>query len=168
VLYGNSSGGVISLFSAPVRRSEVDGAFDAGSFGLRQWRVGGAGQSACRGRKRALCKHQPGGLALIQVNKRRDHRHVPSRRSRLRWCLLPTVPRESTRASRAATSPNRRAPAGYCPLNRRRIGSSFASSSRPRRLIANCPSRAMTSVKGRPLMRRPGVSLIAGVAASSG
>ena len=42
VLYGNSSGGVISLFSAPVRRSEVDGAFDAGSFGLRQWRVGGA------------------------------------------------------------------------------------------------------------------------------
>jgi iron complex outermembrane recepter protein len=42
VLYGNSSGGVISLISAPVRRNEVEGEFDAGSFGLRQVRAAGA------------------------------------------------------------------------------------------------------------------------------
>jgi iron complex outermembrane receptor protein len=42
VLYGNSSGGVISLLSAPVRRNEVEGELDIGSFGLRQLRVGGA------------------------------------------------------------------------------------------------------------------------------
>ncbi|MBL8345889.1 MAG: TonB-dependent receptor [Rubrivivax sp.] len=41
VLYGNSSGGVISLFSAPVRGTRVEGAVDAGSFGLRQVRMQG-------------------------------------------------------------------------------------------------------------------------------
>jgi iron complex outermembrane receptor protein len=40
VLYGNSSGGVISLISAPVRRFEAEGAVDLGSFGLRQLRAG--------------------------------------------------------------------------------------------------------------------------------
>ncbi len=39
VLYGNSSGGVISLVSAPVRRSELEGGIDLGSFGLRQLRA---------------------------------------------------------------------------------------------------------------------------------
>jgi iron complex outermembrane receptor protein len=39
-LYGNSSGGVIALFTSPVRRSEADAAVDTGSFGLRQGRVG--------------------------------------------------------------------------------------------------------------------------------
>jgi len=38
VLYGNSSGGVIALFTAPASVREVELAFDAGSFGLRQER----------------------------------------------------------------------------------------------------------------------------------
>ena len=41
VLYGNSSGGVVSVLSAPVRATRVEGAVDAGSFGLRQVRVQG-------------------------------------------------------------------------------------------------------------------------------
>jgi iron complex outermembrane receptor protein len=40
VLYGNSSGGVIALFSAPVRERQGELAADVGSFGLRQLRVG--------------------------------------------------------------------------------------------------------------------------------
>ncbi len=39
VLYGNSSGGVIALFSAPVRSGQSEVALDAGSFGLRQGRI---------------------------------------------------------------------------------------------------------------------------------
>jgi iron complex outermembrane receptor protein len=39
VLYGNSSGGVIALFTAPPTASEGEAAFDAGSFGLRQGRL---------------------------------------------------------------------------------------------------------------------------------
>jgi iron complex outermembrane receptor protein len=42
VLYGNSSGGVISIFSAPAKRTEVEGELDVGSFGLRQLRLSGA------------------------------------------------------------------------------------------------------------------------------
>jgi iron complex outermembrane receptor protein len=38
-LYGNSSGGVIAVFSAPVERQRVEAALDAGSFGLRQARA---------------------------------------------------------------------------------------------------------------------------------
>lgn len=38
VLYGNSSGGVIALFSAPVKQTEGELAVDAGSGGLRQAR----------------------------------------------------------------------------------------------------------------------------------
>lgn len=40
VLYGNSSGGVISLFTAPVKQSEAEGGVDVGSFGLRQLKAG--------------------------------------------------------------------------------------------------------------------------------
>jgi iron complex outermembrane receptor protein len=40
VLYGNSSGGVVALFSAPVRHRQAELAADAGSFGLRQLRAG--------------------------------------------------------------------------------------------------------------------------------
>lgn len=40
VLYGNSSGGVISLERAPVRQSRAEGEIDAGSFGFRQLRAG--------------------------------------------------------------------------------------------------------------------------------
>ena len=39
VLYGNSSGGVIALFSAPAREASVDVGADVGSFGLRQLRA---------------------------------------------------------------------------------------------------------------------------------
>jgi iron complex outermembrane receptor protein len=40
VLYGNSSGGVIALFGAPVTASQAEAGVDAGSFGLRQARAG--------------------------------------------------------------------------------------------------------------------------------
>jgi iron complex outermembrane receptor protein len=40
VLYGNSSGGVIALFTAPAREGRAELALDAGRFGLQQWRVG--------------------------------------------------------------------------------------------------------------------------------
>jgi iron complex outermembrane receptor protein len=39
VLYGNSSGGVIALFGAPVGTREAEFALDGGSFGLQQQRV---------------------------------------------------------------------------------------------------------------------------------
>jgi iron complex outermembrane receptor protein len=38
-LYGNSSGGVIALFSAPVNETAADVGVDFGSFGLRQERI---------------------------------------------------------------------------------------------------------------------------------
>jgi iron complex outermembrane receptor protein len=38
-LYGNSSGGVIALFTAPVQQRRAEAALDAGSFGLRQARA---------------------------------------------------------------------------------------------------------------------------------
>jgi len=41
VLYGNSSGGVISIISAPVTRNEWGADLDLGSFGLRQGRLRG-------------------------------------------------------------------------------------------------------------------------------
>ncbi len=40
VLYGNSSGGVISLVSAPVKRTEVEAGIDIGSAGFKQLRAG--------------------------------------------------------------------------------------------------------------------------------
>jgi iron complex outermembrane receptor protein len=40
VLYGNSSGGVVAVFSAPVKAAQAELALDAGSFGLRQLRAG--------------------------------------------------------------------------------------------------------------------------------
>ncbi|MDO8375815.1 MAG: TonB-dependent receptor [Aquabacterium sp.] len=39
VLYGNSSGGVIALFTAPVRAGVAEVGLDVGSFGLRQGRI---------------------------------------------------------------------------------------------------------------------------------
>ncbi len=39
VLYGNSSGGVIALFTAPATQAQTEVSLDAGSFGLRQGRV---------------------------------------------------------------------------------------------------------------------------------
>ena len=40
VLYGNSSGGVISLITAPVKRAEAEGGIDIGSAGFQQLRAG--------------------------------------------------------------------------------------------------------------------------------
>ena len=40
VLYGNSSGGVIALFTAPVKQAQAEASLDLGSFGLRQGRLG--------------------------------------------------------------------------------------------------------------------------------
>jgi iron complex outermembrane receptor protein len=40
VLYGNSSGGVISLVTAPVKRAEAEGGIDIGSAGFQQLRAG--------------------------------------------------------------------------------------------------------------------------------
>ena len=40
VLYGNSSGGVISIVSSPVKRMEVEGGIDMGSAGFKQLRAG--------------------------------------------------------------------------------------------------------------------------------
>lgn len=42
VLFGNSSGGVIALLTAPVRRNEAEGGVDVGSHGLRQLRASGS------------------------------------------------------------------------------------------------------------------------------
>ncbi len=44
VLYGNSSGGVIAVFTAPVKANETEVSVDAGSFGQRQVRLGLATQ----------------------------------------------------------------------------------------------------------------------------
>ena len=40
VLYGNSSGGVVAVFTQPVKAAQSEVAVDVGDFGLRQWRVG--------------------------------------------------------------------------------------------------------------------------------
>ncbi|MDT7835758.1 TonB-dependent receptor family protein [Aquabacterium sp. OR-4] len=40
VLYGNSSGGVVAVFSAPVRAAQSEVGVDLGSFGLHQLRLG--------------------------------------------------------------------------------------------------------------------------------
>ncbi len=39
VLYGNASGGVIAMFSAPVKQAQTEWSVDVGSFGLRQQRI---------------------------------------------------------------------------------------------------------------------------------
>jgi iron complex outermembrane recepter protein len=44
VLYGNSSGGVIALVSAEPKETVIDGTVDVGSYGLRQVRLGVAGE----------------------------------------------------------------------------------------------------------------------------
>ena len=40
VLYGNSSGGVVAVFTQPVKVAQAEVGLDAGSFGLRQARLG--------------------------------------------------------------------------------------------------------------------------------
>lgn len=66
VLYGNSSGGVIAIFGAPATRSEVEGALDVGSFGLRQLRLSGAAPLADGFDLRA-------GASLMEIDGFRPH-----------------------------------------------------------------------------------------------
>ncbi len=77
VLYGNSSGGVIALFSAPVTTSMSELALDAGSFGLRQGRIsvasplgqvaGGALDLRASGTRLDLDGARPHGAASRQL-----------------------------------------------------------------------------------------------------
>ncbi len=66
VLYGNSSGGVISLISAPVKVPEVEAGVDIGSFGMNQARVGVATSLGGRFDLRA-------GLQSMRFNGFRPH-----------------------------------------------------------------------------------------------
>jgi len=77
VLYGNSSGGVISLFSAPVRGTRVEGAIDAGSFGLRQVRAQGETQLTPTLDLRA-------GAAALEAEGFRPHGEAERRLANLR------------------------------------------------------------------------------------
>lgn len=77
VLYGNSSGGVISLFSAPVKGTKVEGSLDGGAFGLRQVRAQGEAQLAPGLDLRA-------GAAALEVDGFRPHSQAERRLASLR------------------------------------------------------------------------------------
>ena len=84
VLYGNSSGGVISLISAPVTAARVEGSLDAGSFGLHQVRAQGEAVLA------------PGldlrvGASALEVDGFRPHSEAERRAANLRlhWQASP-------------------------------------------------------------------------------
>ncbi|MBL8341457.1 MAG: TonB-dependent receptor [Rubrivivax sp.] len=84
VLYGNSSGGVISLISAPVKSTRLEGAVDGGSFGLRQVRVQGEAVLAPGLDLRA-------GAAAMEVQGFRPHSEAERRTANLRlnWQASP-------------------------------------------------------------------------------
>ncbi|MBI5717733.1 MAG: TonB-dependent receptor [Burkholderiales bacterium] len=77
VLYGNSSGGVISLVSAPVKGTRVEGSLDAGSFGLRQLRAQGETQLSPSLDLRA-------GAAALETEGFRPHSEAERRLANLR------------------------------------------------------------------------------------
>lgn len=77
VLYGNSSGGVISLVSAPVKQTRLEGEADAGSFGLRQLRAQGEGVLAPGVNLRL-------GAAALEVDGFRPHSRAKRRLANLR------------------------------------------------------------------------------------
>ncbi|MBX3635000.1 MAG: TonB-dependent receptor [Rubrivivax sp.] len=87
VLYGNSSGGVVSVIAAPVRERTVDGALDLGSFGLRQARVGLAlplaGGDDAPGNDLRL------GAAAMRIDGFRPHSAAERRLVHLRLGLQP-------------------------------------------------------------------------------
>ncbi len=70
VLYGNSSGGVIALFSAVPQRFTAEGALDVGSFGLRQLR---AGVSTPLGASAEHGWHLSASAAAMQIDGFRPH-----------------------------------------------------------------------------------------------
>ncbi len=70
VLYGNSSGGVIAVFSAVPTRFTAEGALDVGSFGLRQWR---AGVSTPLGEAAGGGWHLSASAAGMQIDGFRPH-----------------------------------------------------------------------------------------------
>lgn len=77
VLYGNGSGGVISIVSAPVTHSGVEAALDVGSFGLRQGRVTA---QALLGRGVTL----RAGLSAMQIDGLRPHSAARKQQANLR------------------------------------------------------------------------------------
>ena len=77
VLYGNSSAGVISLVTAPVTGTRVEGAVDAGSFGLRQVRAQGEAVLAPSVDLRA-------GASALEVDGFRPHSEADKRQAHLR------------------------------------------------------------------------------------
>jgi iron complex outermembrane receptor protein len=84
VLYGNSSGGVISIIGAPVKGTRVEGAADAGSFGLRQLRAQGETVLAPGLDLRA-------GVSAMEVEGFRPHSEAERRTANLRlvWQASP-------------------------------------------------------------------------------
>ncbi|MBK9133929.1 MAG: TonB-dependent receptor [Betaproteobacteria bacterium] len=83
VLYGNSSGGVISIFSAPVKGTRIEGAVDAGSFGLRQLRAQGEAQLTPTLDLRA-------GASALKAEGFRPHSEAERRLANLRLGWRPT------------------------------------------------------------------------------
>ena len=81
VLYGNSSGGVIALFSAVPQRFTAEGALDVGSFGLRQVR---AGVSTPLGDTADAGWHLSASAAAMQIDGFRPHSAAERRLANLR------------------------------------------------------------------------------------
>lgn len=77
VLYGNSSGGVIALFTAPVARTGGEVEVDAGSFGLRQLRLTAQSPLAGGWEVRA-------SAAQMQIDGFRPHSAADKRQLQLR------------------------------------------------------------------------------------
>jgi iron complex outermembrane receptor protein len=83
VLYGNSSGGVIALISAPVKGTKVEGEVDVGSFGLRQARAQGEGVLGPGLDLRA-------GASALQIEGFRPHSEARRQLANLRLSWQPT------------------------------------------------------------------------------
>lgn len=84
VLYGNSSGGVISLISAPVKGTRIEGAVDAGAFGMRQVRAQGEAVLTQGVDLRA-------GAAALEVDGFRPHSEAKRRLANLRLGAEPSA-----------------------------------------------------------------------------
>ncbi len=92
VLYGSSSGGVVSVIAAPVRERAAEGALDLGSFGLRQARAAlglpfGDDATAPAGDLRL-------GAAAMRIDGFRPHSAAERRLVNLRLGLQPAGGRD--------------------------------------------------------------------------